>query len=106
MLVASMQCMMCRYPNTCSVLGSSAAAAAAKWHPFAPYLNPRREVDLSPSAALLRIMADRVAEGVARRRVDVLARQDHAARLLAENERDEAQAAIVAERVWRCARPA
>jgi hypothetical protein len=51
-------------------------------------------------------MADRVAEGVARRRVDVLARQDHAARLLAENERDEAQAAIVAERVWRCARPA
>jgi hypothetical protein len=62
---------------------------------IAPYLNPRRKLDLSPSAARQRITAERV-EGVACHRVDVLARQDRAARLLAENERDEAQAAIVA----------
>ena len=70
-------------------------------------LNPRRKLDLSPGAALLRIMAERVVEGVACRRVDVLARQDREARLLADTERDEAQAGNcrVAERIWRCVRP-
>jgi hypothetical protein len=76
-------------------LGTAIAGlrSAGEMASIAPYLDPRREIPLSPGAAMLRIMAERVVEGVAWRAVEVLAKHDREARQSAEHERDEARVA-------------
>ena len=65
---------------------------------IAPYLAPRRELHITPGAALLRIMAERVLEGAGWRALEVAVGRERQARLAADRERDEARAAAAAAR--------
>ena len=65
---------------------------------IAPYLDPRRELHVTPGAALLRIMAERVLEGAGWRALEVAVGRERQARLAADRERDEARAAAAAAR--------
>jgi hypothetical protein len=65
---------------------------------IAPYLNPRRELHVTPGAALLRIMAERVVEGAGWRALEVAVGRERQARFAADRERDEARAAAAAAR--------
>lgn len=72
---------------------SSGEAAA-----IAPYLAPRRELHVTPGAAVLRIMAERVVEGAGWRALEVAVGRERQARLAADRERDEARTAAAAAR--------
>ena len=74
-----------------AVVGRRSNGEAAS---IAPYLDPRRELGLTSGDAMLRIVAERVVEGVSRRMLEAAAARERQARSAAERERDEARAAV------------